>query len=799
MNKVFGQVMLRNLSETTTHWISSNIFSVFTNHFNSNGASSLSLSHPIVSSNGMRMVYLAFDFRLNLSGLFYQDLATTNLLFIDSPSVGENADLSMTPDGRFLVYMAPTNGTNDDSRAAIQVRLYDTELQKFIELLPATGDAPTNKATQSPTFSRNGQYLAYYSVELSSGQVDLQWRNLATNEEKAVTNLFVLGANSYFSLRPPLVSNDGLTVVCELPEANSNMGPSRQLFSINVNDGDRELVSDPAVTPKVPHHGLLAATPMAISGDGHYAAFASASPDLTSNSLGGFTGIFIRDLRDGTTRLISSDANEIPSGNSYFPAMSADGRFVTYLSYSTNTADTKKGSILLYDALTETNLMITPLGAPVAFNNPGPPSISQNADILVYTNNTPASLFIYDRGNRTNRIIISANTELGSVEVTAVKTYAIADGGRWVVANAMSQTNDIIILVDGYSGEAWQVWQFPGASSGSSIYRLLNISGNAARIAFETAPNSSKGNVVVLDTSWTSLPAQSGKSSVVASPVITSTTNTLFKQIELNADGRFLLYKARPDITKKWNIYQLDTLSNTTSIVSVNSVGTGTGSANSAYASMSPTGRYVVFQSWATNLTADTTFTMGQAFLRDMNAGVTWMLSRNCIDGAAGNSLSLTPVISGDGRKAYFLSYASDLIAGDGNLSIDLFSVTLQGNDTDQDGLDDDWEMTYFGYLSQNGSGDFDHDGTSNLEEFLAGTNPANNDLILRAITVSSATSQEVMIYWNSKPGHQYEVQYKDSVDDSAWKLLMPGVISGGSTTDSVTASKRFYRVLEVQ
>ncbi len=48
-------------------------------------------------------------------------------------------------------------------------------------------------------------------------------------------------------------------------------------------------------------------------------------------------------------------------------------------------------------------------------------------------------------------------------------------------------------------------------------------------------------------------------------------------------------------------------------------------------------------------------------------------------------------------------------------------------NDTDADGLLDSWEVTHFGSKSaQNGAGDFDGDGATNLAEHTAGTNPAN-------------------------------------------------------------------------
>src|SRR6266581_44881 len=49
-----------------------------------------------------------------------------------------------------------------------------------------------------------------------------------------------------------------------------------------------------------------------------------------------------------------------------------------------------------------------------------------------------------------------------------------------------------------------------------------------------------------------------------------------------------------------------------------------------------------------------------------------------------------------DGRSVIFESFASDLAANDFNETKDIFLLRLGHNDSDNDGLDDDWEMAYF-------------------------------------------------------------------------------------------------------
>jgi len=54
-------------------------------------------------------------------------------------------------------------------------------------------------------------------------------------------------------------------------------------------------------------------------------------------------------------------------------------------------------------------------------------------------------------------------------------------------------------------------------------------------------------------------------------------------------------------------------------------------------------------------------------------------------------------------------------------------TVTLRVNpvwDTDGDGMDDQWEIAMFGDLSRDGTGDFDGDGISDLQEYLNQSNP---------------------------------------------------------------------------
>ncbi len=151
---------------------------------------------------------------------------------------------------------------------------------------------------------------------------------------------------------------------------------------------------------------------------------------------------------------------------------------------------------------------------------------------------------------------------------------------------------------------------------------------------------------------------------------------------DLSRDGRFVVFASSAanlvpdDSNGATDIFVRDQLSGRTERVSVNDDGVA-GNGRSGSPAISGDGRYVVFRSAASNLVADDVNRRTDIFLHDRNRNTTRRISIGP-DGKGGNANSTAPGISGDGRFVVFQSSASNLVKGDDNDALDIFVYDRQ-------------------------------------------------------------------------------------------------------------------------
>jgi hypothetical protein len=145
----------------------------------------------------------------------------------------------------------------------------------------------------------------------------------------------------------------------------------------------------------------------------------------------------------------------------------------------------------------------------------------------------------------------------------------------------------------------------------------------------------------------------------------------------ISADGRFVVFESDAtnlvvgDTNGCTDIFVHDRVTGATTLVSVDSSGVQ-GIGPSWHASISADGRYVAFHSEAGNLVSGDTNGYADVFVRDLVAGTTTRVSVNSSGGQASPN-SLAPSISADGRYVAFESDAGNLVIGDANVHRDIF------------------------------------------------------------------------------------------------------------------------------
>ncbi len=165
-----------------------------------------------------------------------------------------------------------------------------------------------------------------------------------------------------------------------------------------------------------------------LSADGRFVVFTSSASDLVAGDTNGATDVFVRDLSTGTTQLVSvGNSGAQGDAGSFNPSISADGRYVAFASSADNlvSGDTNGVSdVFVRDLVNHTTTLVsvdngqgpTPVqGDGASFD----PSISADGTKVAFTSDasnlssTPlhnpvianSNVFVRDLTNQTIRLV----------------------------------------------------------------------------------------------------------------------------------------------------------------------------------------------------------------------------------------------------------------------------------------------------------------------------------------------------------------------------------------------------------
>ena len=226
-----------------------------------------------------------------------------------------------------------------------------------------------------------------------------------------------------------------------------------------------------------------------------------------------------------------------------------------------------------------------------------------------------------------------------------------------------------------------------GTGSANARSVAPSISANGRIVAFQsratdlTTQGAARGNIYVRD-------QNSGLTTLVSLGGTGGGGNGDSQFPAVSGNGRFVAFQSTAsDLTAsdpdgRSDILVRDLVTRTTTLASVNAAGPGGGNGESYAASMSGSGRLVAFMSGASDLVAGDSNNSDDVLVRDLKLGTTTLVSVNLAGVAPGNGASSFPKLSGNGRFVGFASTAEDLVANDANGLRDVFLRDLRKRTT---------------------------------------------------------------------------------------------------------------------
>lgn len=367
-----------------------------------------------------------------------------------------------------------------------------------------------------------------------------------------------------------------------------------------------------------------------ISSDGRYVAFPSLASNLVRGDRNGVSDVFVSDLRTGVVRSASRGGN----GPSFDPpALSADGRFVAFVSSASNLVPGDTNGV---DDVFVTDMRTGRVERVSGGNGPAYGSPAMSADGRYVAFRSEASTLVEGDTNGVADVFL---TDRSSGRVTRISTSASGVQGDKLVHHGLAMSADGRLVV--FPSAATNL--VPGDTNGSVDMFVKDVVSGAVERVNVSASGAQTS-------SYTLMPA-------------------------ITPDGSRVLFVAWGDTLVPGDtedtpdIFVKDL--RTKAITRVNTRPDGTVSDAQPYQpSVSADGRFVVFASLASNLARHDSNNVDDVFLKDVVSGAVVRLSERF--GRQGNNFSVAPTISADGRTVVFATLATNLSPADATPSSEL-------------------------------------------------------------------------------------------------------------------------------
>ena len=309
-----------------------------------------------------------------------------------SDEVDTMTSASLSHDGRLIAFVARDRNSSQ-GQCCRQVYVLDrsTGLITLDSIRPL--DIASRGDSRAPSLSLDGRVIAFETTQRLYADQRAVWLHVIVRDRQNGvwrTPQSAHGEPLNGNSAGPVVSGDGLAVVFTSHATNLTPAPDANgaqsdiyLWRLDGSTSTRVSVNTDGTQPP----GGASHSP-SVSRDGHLIAFVSIAR-LAPEDVNDVPDIYLRDVVRGVTSLVSIGIGGRPAdGISHSPALSADGRYVAYVSEAANLAPRDRNrvsDVYLYEVATRSIRLVSATSKGAAANAASrAPALSADGRYVVY-------------------------------------------------------------------------------------------------------------------------------------------------------------------------------------------------------------------------------------------------------------------------------------------------------------------------------------------------------------------------------------------------------------------------------